>query len=56
MGLKMTKVTKNPNIVGGIFCQSAALQGEIQFLLLQSVYKNIRTGGNLDTEWEEQQR
>ena len=41
MRLKMTKIAKNPNItVGHFICQSAALYGEMQFLLLQEYRKN----------------
>ena len=47
MRLKMTKMTKNPNIIVGHFiCQSAALEGEIQPnsvpLAYKSVYKSLQ--------------
>ena len=58
------KMTKNPIIiVGHLICQSAALYGEMQFLLLQEYWKNsarlknaTSAAGDLDTEWEGQQR
>ena len=60
MGLKMTKVTKNPNIVvGHFFVKVLHYKEKFSFSCYKAstrISEELCKAGNLDTEWEEQQR